>query len=317
MKITGMIVVFALLTVGAFAQKKAQDREAIKAMCGCFEIQFDYKETFAADITYEFHDPYHAEAAAELATLVEDSEGKIVIQHLLVINDSMVIKHWRQDWLFQNQELYAFKGDRYWNRKKYAADQIQGQWTQKVYQVDDSPRYEGSATWVHLDGQDYWLSTTDAPLPRREYSKRSDYNIMKRTNKHLVTDYGWLHEQDNLKVIREKGKTDSVIVAEKGLNKYTRIDDSKCAAGQKWWNENQAYWSIVREVWDEVYAENDEILMAKKVDNKRLWQFLFKIGDEQQEMAAKSPKKVKKLVHEAIDSFLMDPAEQANAASGH
>ena len=36
--------------------------------------------------------------------------------------------------------------EKYSPRKK----DVRGQWTQKVYQVDDSPRYEGSSTWVHL-----------------------------------------------------------------------------------------------------------------------------------------------------------------------
>ena len=201
MKTTGLLLALSLIALGAFAQKKEMDREAIKAMCGCFEIKFDYAETFAADTAYEFHDPYHAEAGSELALLVEDSEDKIVIQHLLVINDSMIIKHWRQDWIFENQEFYMYNGNNSWNYKIKSKGKVKNQWTQKVYQVDDSPRYEGSATWVHVDGQHYWTSATDAPLPRREYSKRSDYNVMNRTNKHLVTDYGWLHEQDNLKLI--------------------------------------------------------------------------------------------------------------------
>ena len=47
---------------------------------------------------------------------------------------------------------------------------VKKQWTQKVYQVDDSPRYSGSATWVHVDGKRYWQNKTGAPLPRREYS---------------------------------------------------------------------------------------------------------------------------------------------------
>ncbi|GIR98334.1 MAG: hypothetical protein CM15mP101_07040 [Flavobacteriaceae bacterium] len=32
-------------------------------------------------------------------------------------------------------------------------------------------RYEASAQWIHNDNKDYWESFTDAPLPRREYTK--------------------------------------------------------------------------------------------------------------------------------------------------
>ena len=66
-------------------------------------------------------------------------------------------------------------------RKLSKALAAKGTWTQKVFQVDDSPRYEGYATWVHVDGRHYWDSQTDGPLPRREYSKRSDYNVSKKT----------------------------------------------------------------------------------------------------------------------------------------
>ena len=30
----------------------------------------------------------------------------------------------------------------------------------KIFQVDDSPRYEGTASWVHVDGKSYWENTT-------------------------------------------------------------------------------------------------------------------------------------------------------------
>ncbi len=80
--------------------------------------------------------------------------------------------------------------------------------------------YEGSATWVHVDGKSYWENTTDAPLPRREFSKRSDYNVMTRRNRQEITDYGWVHEQDNDKVLRED--SDKVIAGEKEWNTYTK-----------------------------------------------------------------------------------------------
>ena len=102
------------------------------------------------------------------------------IQHLLVVgppDQQMVIKHWRQDWIYENTNFYMFNGDNQWQFVNKPKSEVKGQWTQKVYQVDDSPRYQGSASWVHVDGKSYWENITSAPLPRREYTKRSDYNV--------------------------------------------------------------------------------------------------------------------------------------------
>ena len=75
----------------------------------------------------------------------------------------------------------------------------------KVFQVDDGPRYQGSGTWVHVDGKSYWESTTPAPLPRRERDIRN-YNLTIRGNRVEIMDYGWAHIQDNSKIIRKKYK---------------------------------------------------------------------------------------------------------------
>ena len=121
-----------------------------------------------------------------------------------------------------------FNGYNQWTYTKKPKSEVKGQWTQKVFQVDDSPRYEGSATWVHVDGKSYWENTTTAPLPRREYTQRSDYNVTMRGNRHEITDFGWIHDQDNEKIVRKEGAEDVVIAKEKGYNVYKKVDDSKC-----------------------------------------------------------------------------------------
>lgn len=280
MKQLTLLAVFILTfsVVGNAQSKKEQDQKAIKDMCGCYEIKFKYAETFATDIAYEKAYDYRANAL-EWAELVTDKDDNIEIQHLLVVNDTMVIKHWRQDWKFENQDVFNFTNKNTWNTEKLSKENVEGQWTQKVYQVDDSPRYSGSATWVHVDGKRVWESKIDAPLPRREYSKRSDYNILKRGNKVQLTDYGWLHEQDNDKIIREEGKEDELLVQEKGYNIYKKVADEKCQVARDWWKENNKVWKKVRKEWDKVFAENKEVKLKEKVDGKRLHQHLFALGN--------------------------------------
>lgn len=249
--------------------KKEQDAEAIKKMCGCFEVTFNFAETFnySNDSLYK-PSKTKVDKGLEWAGLITDSDNKISIQHILQVgnpSDPMIIKHWRQDWLYENTNLYIYDSNNVWTFQKKPVSEVTGQWTQKVYQVDDSPRYEGTATWVHVDGKSYWENTTDAPLPRREYTTRSDYNLTVRGNRHEITDFGWVHDQDNEKVIRETGKDDVVLAKEKGYNTYVKVDDSRCAAAAKWWKENDQKWATVRSKWDEVYARNKDLVLEEKV----------------------------------------------------
>ncbi|WP_421812919.1 DUF6607 family protein [Flagellimonas sp.] len=267
------------------SEKKQKDREAIKNMCGCYEVTFNFAETFnySNDSLYK-PSKTKVDKGLEWAQLVTDEEDKISIQHLLQVGDPnkpYIVKHWRQDWLYENTDLYTYNANNEWVYKQLEPSEVEGQWTQKVYQVDDSPRYEGSASWVHVDGKSYWENTTPAPLPRREYTTRSDYNLTMRGNRQEITDYGWVHDQDNAKVIREEGKDDIVLAKEKGYNTYVKVDDSRCAGASKWWKENQEKWALVRAKWDEIYGRNTTLQLEKKVDNKVLYKYLFDKGYEE------------------------------------
>ena len=260
-------------------RKKKQDSETIKKMCGCYEVTFNFAETFSYsnDSLYKPSKNKVAEAL-EWAQLVADTNGKISIQHLLQVGDPSkphIVKHWRQDWVYENQDFYMYNGDNNWKYVQKPKEEVKGQWTQKVYQVDDSPRYEGSATWVHVDGKSFWENTTDAPLPRREYTTRSDYNITERGNRHEITSFGWIHDQDNKKVVRESGKEDIIVAKEKGYNVYKKVADSRCQAAAKWWKENNEKWVLVRNKWDEVFARNTNLSLKPKVANKALYKHLF------------------------------------------
>lgn len=278
---TSYLTLITLITVlFATAQdKKQQDLTAIKDMCGCYEVTFNFTETFnySSDSLYK-PSATKVDKALEWAQLVTDEENKIQIQHLLQVGnpaEPMIIKHWRQDWLFENQDLYTFDANNKWVYEHKSKSDVAGQWTQKVYQVDDSPRYEGSSTWVHVDGKSYWENTTPAPLARREYTTRSDYNVLLRGNRQEITDYGWLHDQDNHKIIKEEGKEDILLAKEKGYNTYVKVDDSRCKAAANWWKENTAKWELVRAKWDNVYARNKDLALEEKVDNKVLYKHLF------------------------------------------
>jgi hypothetical protein len=291
---TSFYTLLALLfSINAIAQtsKKQEDRNAIKNMCGCYEVTFNFTETFnySSDSLYKASET-KVDKGLEWAQLVTDQENKIQIQHLLQVGNPAapyIVKHWRQDWLFENTDLYTYNADNQWTFNKLPAADVKGQWTQKVFQVDDSPRYEGSATWVHVDGRSYWENTTPAPLARREYTTRSDYNLLLRGNRQEITNYGWLHDQDNSKIIRESGKEDVLLAKEKGYNTYVKVDDSKCAAAAKWWKENGQKWELVRTKWEEVYNRDKDLVLEERVENKPLYKFLLEEGYEEENKISK------------------------------
>ncbi len=291
-----LLLAILFLSVSTYAQK-TEDVKSIKAMCGCYEIKFNFAETFnypKDSANYKASKVKH-ETALEWAQLIEDESNKISIQHLLIVGKGHIVKHWRQDWLFENTKLYDYNGFEDWKFKSLPKDKVKGQWTQKVYEVDDKPRYEGSASWIHADSRHYWENTTNAPLPRREYTQRSDYNITKRTNVHEIIKNGWIHDQDNDKIIRDEKGNDYVLAQEKGHNTYTKVDDSKCEAAQKWWVANQEFWKKVRAKWNAEFARNKDIKLKSDIDGKPLYMHLSKLkADASQEE-----------INTVIDSFIV------------
>jgi hypothetical protein len=271
------ILALALGSIAINAQdKKKKDTEAIKAMCGCYEVEFNFAETFkvSKDEAYK-PSPAKKDFGLEWVELVEDKSNKIVMQHLLIVGDTTIVKHWRQDWEFENTKFYEFYKDKTWKFGTLPQNAVKGQWTQRVYQVDDSPRYEGTASWVHVDGTSYWKNISDAPLPRREHTIRNDYNVLKRRNIHEITKYGWLHEQDNEKIQRDDKGADKTLAFEKGMDYYKKVDDSKCIAAQNYWKKNNVLWKNVRDKWQSVFNLNKDLNLESVVNGQPLFMHLF------------------------------------------
>lgn len=285
MKIYCLKFLLIIVSFSSFGQtKKDKDLSSIKAMCGCFEVSFNFAETFSysKDSTYQASKNKY-DKALEWVQLVDSNEDFVSMQHLLIVGDVLnpyVIKHWRQDWMYENTDSFPYAADNTWPYKSNDASEVTGQWTQRVFQVDDSPRYEGSATWVHVDGRSFWSSTADAPLPRREITKRQDYNVTLRRNHHEILDWGWSHDQDNDKLIRELNKKDIVLAQEKGYNTYKKVENERCIAAQVFWKDNKEMWALVRKHWNTIFSLRQNIQLKNKVEGKRLYQYLFALESD-------------------------------------
>ncbi|CAN0592160.1 unnamed protein product, partial [Laminaria digitata] len=128
------------------------DRQAILKMAGEYQVTFQFQETVAVQPGYELREPYQSQAT-EFIEVLEDRGDFISLQHVLVLQgedaEPRVVKHWRQDWQYEDTDLLAFQGNRTWNHVAIAPEHARGTWSQAVYQVDDSPRYESFGKWSH------------------------------------------------------------------------------------------------------------------------------------------------------------------------
>ena len=275
MKNLSLLISLSMIAASVNAQK-SEDQKAIKDMCGCYEVEFKFAETFSYPKDSASYKPSATkqEGALEWVQLVEDQPGKISLQHLLIVGNNHIVKHWRQDWEFENTRFLDYNGSGL-TYKELPAEKVKGQWTQRVFEVDDRPRYQGSSSWVHVDGRHFWENTTNAPLPRREYSKRSDYNITKRTSVHEIVKTGWVHDQDNDKIIRGEHGKEYLLAQEKGRNTYTKVEDSRCKAAQDYWKEHKDMWAKVRNRWDAEFAKSRDLEVKSEVDGKHLFMHLF------------------------------------------
>ena len=302
-----LLVLSIAFSVNAQSKKK-KDQNAIKEMCGCFEVTFNFAETF----NYSDNPDYKPSKTKiskglEWGQLVTDEKNKISIQHLLIVgppSSPYIVKHWRQDWLYQNRDFYMYNGDNVWNYEKKAKSDVKKQWTQKVFQVDDSPRYEGTSKWIYDNKKTYWESTADAPLPRRDNTKRSDYNVLRRRNRNFITDSGWRHEQDNEKIYRTK-QLDSTLVYEKGVNIYKKVDDKRCQPAINWWETNKDFWQIVRNEWDIAFDKKSDLQVQLKSEGKSLIKTMYVLNDEWNQKKNPSKKKWQKKIKSTINNYIL------------
>lgn len=281
-----------------------KDRNAILAMAGEYRVSFDFEETVSLQPDYELKDPYHEEAT-EMVIVVEDTPERIALQHILSVGGGRrVVKHWKQIWTWQDTRIVEFQGQDQWKVRELAPEQVSGTWSQLVTQTDDSPRYESFGKWEHDGGYSRWQSAVTArPLPRREHTKRDDYQILLAVNRHAITPDGWVHEQDNLKkVVDEAGKTEKYIAREIGVNRYTKTDTADFTKAREYWDSTHEFWGTVSSFWEDVEKTRDQYAIAKEVEGKSLTDEVNNIAKAM--VKAEKPAPGKDSVREVIEAYL-------------
>ena len=255
------------------------DRRAILAMLGGYEVQFKFEETVVLMPDYQPKDPKRT-MGFELVVLVEDTGRRISLQHILVMGNT-VTKHWRQDWVYESPTRWVYTGSHHFELQKRDPAETSGTWTQLVYEVNDAPRYSGNGKWNHKYGVSTWNSDRNwRPLPRREYTKRSDYQLISAKNRQTITPHGWAHEQDNTKVVRTKEGKDVLLVREFGFNDYRRIEGYDFGPALAYWKETSRFWENVRARWDNIFATRGSVTLSITPAEEKFNMAVLDLADE-------------------------------------
>jgi hypothetical protein len=263
-------IYLAAETPAPVAAPAAADRAAILAMAGEFTVNFTFQETAQLIPNYTPVSEPYSETAKELVVIAEDMPQRISLQHLLIMEGGPIIKHWAQIWTYQDTRVLEYQGENVWTLRDLPAAAVAGTWTQLVTQIDDSPRYESWGQWQHEGGVSSWVSQdTHRPLPRREHTKRKDYNVLEGYNRQTLTAAGWLHEQWNTKAQHEAG-TVKFIARETGLNTYTRQPGPEFQEAKDFWAKEGDFWRDVRTAWEQITATRDRVQIYDKTDQPTL-----------------------------------------------
>lgn len=294
-----------------------KDRRAILSMAGTYRTSFNFLETAALRENYKIDRPYRS-WATEYIEVLEDSGDFISLQHILVmyfINEKgeksgpHVSKHWRQDWKYEDMTVLEFKGRSTWEKRTLGKNKASGKWTQAVYQVDDSPRYESLGDWEHDENYSRWQSEkTWRPLPRREFSVRSDYDVLAGINIQIITPEGWIHEQHNLKLeLDEKcqpEKKSPYIARELGVNRYEKIKPGDYTDGKEYIDSTGDFWKIVRDKWNNVIQDNSSFSLKENHNNKKLFEYLFSYARKINESGFFDKEEAANFVGSIIDKYV-------------
>lgn len=246
-----------------------RDRQAILAQVGDYRVRFNMRETVGLQADYQPLEP-KTSGGTEIVRVVHDTGDRISLQHILVMyheGQTILVKHWRQDWTYQPETVLTYAGPDQWTLTTVSAEDRRGAWSQTVWQTDDSPRYGGVGRWSYDNGMTVWTSgPTWRPLARRDAVRNPVYDRYLGTNRHVIRPGGWVHIQDNVKMTGRDGGEPRAMVQEDVVNTYDASAAFEPKPGDDYWAATKAYWAEVRAAWDAVITRDGGVHVQEVAD---------------------------------------------------
>jgi hypothetical protein len=208
--------------------------------------------------------------------------------------------------------MLTYRGRLTWARTRLTPAEAKGTWTQAVYQVDDSPRYEAYGHWEHFGNLSSWhSSSTWRPLPRREWSVRKDYDVLIGTNRITITPTGWVQEEENVKVVLDADgrpvSGDPVRAKEIGLNRYERLVGFDDSAARRYQERTEPFWAEVRAAWDDVARRRARFTMRAPADQGQLFVPLFEYAEKLDQGAPLDRTEARAFARRTVEDYLSAP----------
>ena len=260
----GLLVLVAASALGAGAADDplARGLVAIHSMAGCYLVDYSYVEIESLQPGYardaRVYDVNRDKSVKEWITAEVLSPRRVRLQRILfftdlrgTVRDGSEIKHQTEDWEYDAPFLYEFVAPRTWQVRDLKP--TPGLWTRRVTNLDDGLRYQCAARWTGDTAYPEWSCSNYAPIPGRETRdmRRADYDALERTTRIIAYGQSWLERQDNVKTIHRDGVR-TRLAREVGKNWSVRLPESECEAARAFARPRQAFWRVLREVWDEV-----------------------------------------------------------------
>jgi hypothetical protein len=306
--------------IAAAKDNFARDRAAILALAGDFRVSFHEIELVGLTSEYQPPRSYHS-WATEHVRVVEDTGRLIRLQHTLVmffkkpdgtISAPALTKHWRQDWTYEHTDLHEWRGNDVWERRRLTSTEAAGTWTHSVFNLEDSPRYETPGRWEHRGNLSMWTSERAwRPLPRREYTVRSDYDVLEGVHTVALTPTGWVEERNMWKRATAGGtaiEPPRYLAQEIGIDRYERISAPSLSLADDYYKKNGAYWAIVRRVWTDEISKRERFSMRDEVDGKSSYQHHNDYLKKFESGASFDAADAERHVRTTLSAFLMTPS---------
>ncbi len=294
----------------------AAGREALSRMSGCYIVDYNFSETRALSPDYvrdeRIYDVNDDKTVMEWIFPIE-SGNTLRLQHVLFsldqqgrFNPESLLRHQAEDWQYAPASYFDYQGGLRWTKVKVT--EPDGKWLRKITALDDGLRYQCVGAWQQKGKRLEWeCGDNYAPIPGRETRDmgRKDYQGLLRSTHLVVFPVHWVERQNNVKTV-EQGTERKPLAEEVGRNWFLQVPDENCSAIQRYVAERKAWWRLLQETWEELYAREEGFAESKPENGPPRFARINEIeeryysrveNDEQARSAAK------KEILEVIDAY--------------
>lgn len=235
-----------------------KDLLAMQALPGCFLVAKRAVDTFRLQKEYKASLPYNENYHVFIVAEAIGAGKKGTRFQFIEQREAEVRKGQTLEWRWQEIEMILFRKPFFWQKVSLNEGITRNTWMLRKYFASGDPNYQCIASWHHSFNHHSWECFTWSPLPERERSQRSQYNVLARGAVYRATHLGWRHEQNNEKVLLEAGRADW-LAQERVEIDYRKVHPKECRKASTYWRNNKNIWHDVQEQWARIFAERGSV----------------------------------------------------------